>query len=172
MKMARTPTNTQRLSSTGVPRGTTTVSTADSSVTTTIDAPASRHTTASTVISRSTSPPFHWRARGGSPARPPCPVQGAHRLVEPVARDPHAVAPQAGHVHQPVEEPAPRLRPARVRLPARGDARLGQHLLDPGGKLGRVEVPEPPPRRARRELGLLGRHSRPSPSTLPCLASA
>src|SRR6266545_577369 len=162
MKSTRTPMNTQRVSSTGVARGTTTVTIAESAVNSTTRAPTGSSRTARAVVT--------WPALlSSSPA--PSVSERPDRLAEPVARHPHAVAARARHVHDPVQEPPPALRPGPIELPARGDARLREHLLHPRRKLRRPEVPQPPPSRTRRqERPLRPRavfHASSSPSPRP-----
>src|SRR6266498_2155785 len=154
MKSTRTPMNTQRVSSTGVARGTTTVTIAESAVNSTTRAPTGSSRTARAVVT--------WPALlSSSPA--PSVSERPDRLAEPVARHPHAVAARTRHVHDPVQESPPALRPATVRLPARRDPRLRQDLLYTRRQLRRPEIPQPPPRRSHRQprrlLGLALRRS-------------
>src|SRR6266540_2979531 len=155
MNSSRTPTNTQRVSSTGVARGTTSVMTADTAVNNTTSAPTGSSTTASAIVTSpallSSCPPLASLPPRSSALPPPRRAQRPYRLAEALARHPYAIAARARHVHDPVQEPAPPLGAPTVGLPARRDPRLRQHLLHPRRQLGRAEIPQPPPRRSRRQ---------------------
>src|SRR6266542_3431713 len=138
MNSSRTPTNTQRVSSTGVARGTTSSSTTASAI---VTSPALL----------SSCPPLASLPPRSSALPPPRRAQRPYRLAEALARHPYAIAARARHVHDPVQEPAPPLGAPTVGLPARRDPRLRQHLLHPRRQLGRAEIPQPPPRRSRRQ---------------------
>src|SRR6266516_307808 len=146
MKSMRTLTNTQRVSSTCVARGTTTVTIADTTVYSTTSAPTGSSRTARAVV---TAAVLLSSSCSSSPS--PGLVERPDRLPEPLARHPDAVAARSRHVHDPVQEAAPALRPVPVRMPARWDPGLRQHILHARRQLRCPEVPEPPPRRSRRQ---------------------
>src|ERR671911_2791762 len=77
--------------------------------------------------------------------------QDAGRLPGPFPRHPDPVPAGPRHVHQPVQQPPQPLRPPRVGLTAGGDAGLGQHRPNAGSQLRGPEIPQPPPRRPRRQ---------------------
>src|SRR6266516_783698 len=131
MKSMRTLTNTQRVSSTCVARATTTVTIADTTVYSTTSAPSGSSRTARAVVTAAVLLSSSWSS---SPS--PGLVERPDRLPEPLARHPDAVAARSRHVHDPVQEAAPALRPVPVRMPAR---------WDPGGSVAGRAPPDGTP---------------------------
>src|SRR5919197_4580891 len=141
--------NTPRVIRTAIARGTTRVSTAESTVDKTITHPTPKTSTRTTlIITLPRSPP-------SCPSVPSPPGRGQHPagVPQPVARHPDPMTAGAGQVDQPVQQPPPPLRTGRVRLPAGRDAGVGQHRPDPGSQFRGAEVAESPPGRPRWHAG-------------------